>query len=283
MSFIAWVGGKKRFVKWIERIAPPLINSYHEPFLGSGAVFFGLDTQYTFEHAYLRDINKQLVDAYLCVKHHPDKLCDALDEHRGKTSEEYFYHQRDMHNKHDLHDHLHIDIEAAARLIYICASAFSHRYEIRDGKCVATISQAGRGNRPIYIPTSETIWDRHAQLQDTSIQHGDFANINTNEGDLVYLDPPYIGRGLEYGDTPFTYDDQVRLERLAREWASNDVGVIASNSDTPETRTLWDGWYHIPIHKGWNSNPGHKGKQGNHELLITNIPPKLRRYPTLDL
>src|SRR5688572_13828250 len=40
--FLKWAGGKRQLLRELRRFVPPAFRGYHEPFLGSGALFFDL-------------------------------------------------------------------------------------------------------------------------------------------------------------------------------------------------------------------------------------------------
>src|SRR2546426_9476974 len=73
--FLKWPGGKRWLVPYVhELLSKQTYNRYFEPFLGGGAVFFGLQP----ETAILSDINADLVNTYLQVKEKPYDLLERL-------------------------------------------------------------------------------------------------------------------------------------------------------------------------------------------------------------
>ncbi|HEY8923171.1 MAG TPA: DNA adenine methylase, partial [Polyangia bacterium] len=60
-----WAGGKRQLLEEIRRHLPDSFNTYHEPFLGGGAVFFALSAG---RPAHLSDSNQRLVRAYRGIK-----------------------------------------------------------------------------------------------------------------------------------------------------------------------------------------------------------------------
>jgi DNA adenine methylase len=81
--FIKWVGGKSQLLEQFENYYPQelrkgLIDSYVEPFLGGGALFFQLSQRYKITKAYLSDLNKDLVLTYQVIQQRPDELLDFL-------------------------------------------------------------------------------------------------------------------------------------------------------------------------------------------------------------
>jgi len=74
--FIKWVGGKRGLLEQLLPLFPDEFDSYHEPFLGGGAVFFELYNQGYLDNKkiILSDINQELVNTYNVVKSYPDKL-----------------------------------------------------------------------------------------------------------------------------------------------------------------------------------------------------------------
>ena len=58
LPFVKWAGGKRSAIPYIDGHLPTDINSYHEPFVGGGAVFFALAP--TIRTATLADVNELL-------------------------------------------------------------------------------------------------------------------------------------------------------------------------------------------------------------------------------
>ena len=62
--FMKWAGGKRQLIPEIEKILPQnirksrKIKNYFEPFIGGGALFFYLMSNYDIKKAYISDVNK---------------------------------------------------------------------------------------------------------------------------------------------------------------------------------------------------------------------------------
>ena len=66
--FLKWAGGKQRLLKHYKRLLPESARTYHEPFVGSGALFFHLRPR-DFAACYcLHDANEELIKTYLVVR-----------------------------------------------------------------------------------------------------------------------------------------------------------------------------------------------------------------------
>jgi DNA adenine methylase len=110
--FLKWVGGKTQLINEIERILPQdiknnkKIDCYVEPFIGGGAIFFHLVSNYTVKKALLFDINKELILVYNVIKEDSNALIDFLVEHSDKflkrdqdRRKEYFLNIRKKFNE----------------------------------------------------------------------------------------------------------------------------------------------------------------------------------------
>lgn len=62
--FVKWVGGKGSSVERLLQLIPEHIDTYVEPFVGSGALFFSLN----FDKAIINDSNSELIAAYQEIK-----------------------------------------------------------------------------------------------------------------------------------------------------------------------------------------------------------------------
>ena len=70
--FLKWAGGKSHLVPLLLKCAPRTYGRYFEPFLGRGALFFGLSPQ----NAVLCDSNCDLIHCYQIVRDRPKDLIE---------------------------------------------------------------------------------------------------------------------------------------------------------------------------------------------------------------
>ncbi|HBC31912.1 MAG TPA: DNA methyltransferase, partial [Clostridiales bacterium] len=68
-------GGKSREIARFEQYIPHNFDTYIEPFLGGGAVYFHLEP----DHAIINDINEKLVSFYLGVRNNYPRMRVQLD------------------------------------------------------------------------------------------------------------------------------------------------------------------------------------------------------------
>lgn len=82
--FLKWAGGKTQLIDEIECRLPNTIketkkiDKYFEPFVGGGAIFFHLVSNYDIGQSFLYDINKELILVYNVIKKNPKELIDIL-------------------------------------------------------------------------------------------------------------------------------------------------------------------------------------------------------------
>ena len=76
--FLKYVGGKRWTYK-IENLFPKNINDYHEPFLGSGSIYFYLKANNIINgNSYLSDLNPDLIDTFNSVKNNLTEVTSML-------------------------------------------------------------------------------------------------------------------------------------------------------------------------------------------------------------
>lgn len=263
--FLKWAGGKGRLLDQYAPFLPQTCNTYFEPFLGGGAVFF--DMAKRFDRAVLADINPELVNVYRCVKGRVDDVIDLLELHKRCHCKEYYYHLRQQHD-------LNAPVERAARLIYLNKTCYNGLYRENS---------QGRFNVPMGKYKNPAICDPTLlRAASQTLQRADIAELPfetildwpLSSLDFVYFDPPYhpisvTSSFTRYNRYGFGAKDQERLAIVFRKLASRGVQVMLSNSDCELIRKLYAGFpmHRIRAARAINSKPGRRGKI--QELLIT--------------
>src|SRR5918994_1733557 len=80
--FLKWAGGKRQLLPELRRFYSAENNTYFEPFLGSGAVFFDLWRSGLLDRSrvVLSDGNADLIGCYLRVRDNTDAVQGALEQ-----------------------------------------------------------------------------------------------------------------------------------------------------------------------------------------------------------
>ncbi len=74
-SFLKWAGGKEQELKYILPLIPSF-DAYYEPFVGSGAVFFSMQSS----KKYINDKSSELFHLYMMIAQSNKDFFDALDK-----------------------------------------------------------------------------------------------------------------------------------------------------------------------------------------------------------
>lgn len=204
-SFIRWAGGKSWFTSYLKQLVSKIsIEHYHEPFLGSGALFFSLEHA---KRSYLSDANPQLINTYIQVRDNPQLIIEMLLTF--KNTERDYYSIRNDFTKENT-------VENAARFIFLNQTSFNGIFRVNK-KGDYNVPYGFRNNLKY---DTERIIQASIKLQNTRIEAGDFEinKYRVRQNDLVVLDPPYTvshnSNGfIEYNQKLFSLDDQYRLSR----------------------------------------------------------------------
>ena len=83
--FLKWAGGKRKLVPQLLALLPDRFGTYHEPFVGGGALFFALGAQSPrrFEAACIADGNERLMRCYRAVR---DDVDQVTHSHRDRLA-----------------------------------------------------------------------------------------------------------------------------------------------------------------------------------------------------
>jgi DNA adenine methylase len=122
--FLKWAGGKSQLLVEIAARLPDglktgEVDTYVEPFVGGGAVFFCIAQKYeSIKHFYLFDINEDLVNCYNAVKANIKSIIDDL-----RTLEKKYLAKKNSSRK-DFYYHILPFIRVFVFLIKILSSLF---------------------------------------------------------------------------------------------------------------------------------------------------------------
>mgnify|MGYP001035666383 CR=1 FL=1 len=236
--FLKWAGGKTKLLQHILPALPSRIDTYYEPFLGGGAVFFALAKEKRFRRAKLSDWNMELVDLYRSLRDDVEGVLQALEPWVDRVRDpEAFYalRARDPWQM--------CAAERAARFIFLNKTCFNGLYRVnRKGQFNVPF---GRYARP-KVRDPEKLRAAHRALQGVEIEQADFevAVRDARRGDAIYLDPPYVPLSrtasfTSYTKSPFGPMEQERLANVVTAALHRGVSAVLSNSDCDETRALY--------------------------------------------
>jgi DNA adenine methylase len=217
----------------------------------------------------VNDWNSELVNTYRTIQSFPNALMLLLiaKEALYKEAPEPFYYQERA-----LDPELLDPIARAARFVFLNKAGFNGLYRV---------NKAGNFNSPwghkLEVKTfdEENISACAETLAGVTITQGDFAPciIKAKEGDLVYLDPPYVPLNptssfTSYTSTGFGLKEQERLAGVFKALSKCGVTVVLSNSDTQVVRDLYKGFtiHSVQARRAVNSKGSSRGPVG--EVIV---------------
>lgn len=270
--FVKWVGGKRQLLKQFRDLGlyPPekfdaIKNTYHEPFVGGGAVFFDLLPK----NAILSDMNRELVVSYNVIKNNVEALIVYLKKY--KYEKEFFLKVR-AKDPEKLSD-----LEVASRFIFLNRTAFNGMYRVNSSGGFNV--PFGKYDNPL-ICDAENLRKVSKTLKNVSIKHQDYKAVlkRAKKGDFVYFDPPYYPVSKTASFTSYTPDafldkEQTELRDTFAELSKRGCFVMLSNSDTSFINKIYSGIKGVRINKvqaGRAINSKSSGRGKITEVLVTN-------------
>lgn len=267
--FVKWAGGKTKLLLEIMQRLPKTWKDYLEPFVGGGAVFFGLASTRVGGtdgmNWVLNDINAELINAYKMVRDAPNFLIAELKEKR--FNKKTYYAMRNAWNptspKH-----------RAVRFIYLNKTCFNGLYRVNS---------KGEFNVPMgdyknpMICDEETIRECSRLLQATSLHAGPFTNTIAlaQKKDFIYCDPPYLPRSetaefTSYTKDGFTISDHEKLHEALKKADKRGAFWMLSEGDSPFIRKLFRDFNVMPVSSRHSVSASGDSRTKSKELLITN-------------
>jgi len=236
--FLKWAGGKTQLLAEIgqhlpEGIKTGEIDTYVEPFVGGGAVFFHIAQRYkSIRHFYLFDINEDLVNCYNAIQSDVASVIADL----GRLEERYLkgdeVKRETMYYR--IRDEFNCD-RSPAKLIFLNKTCYNGLYRSnRKGEFNVPFG----GYRNPTICDAENLINVSFILQKTQVICADFeaSGRYIDDETFVYFDPPYrpispTASFTSYSKNDFSEKDQIRLAEFCRRIDAKGVKFLLSNSD----------------------------------------------------
>jgi DNA adenine methylase len=236
LPFLKWAGGKRWLMPLARAVRTFPVNTYVEPFLGSGAMFFSFRPA----RAVLSDSNVELVDTYQAIAEDWAAVLSHLRRHDQRHSREHYYRVRLMRPR--------TDATRAARFIYLNRTCWNGLYRVnRQG-----IFNTPIGTKKRAILDTDDFSEIAKSLAHAKLVAGDFEpQIDlARAGDLVFADPPYTVRHqyngfVKYNEQLFSWADQERLCTALERAKKRGCTVICTNADHSSIRELYGSTFSI--------------------------------------
>jgi DNA adenine methylase len=234
--FLKWAGGKAQLIPHLLAHAPAHFQTYHEAFLGNGALFFHLQRTGRLRRAVLSDQNAELIDTYRAVRDQVEEVIRLLAQ---------FPYDRAFYDQLRAQDPWAMSLaERAARMIYLNKTCYNGLYRVnRQGQFNVPF---GRYKAPKYLDEANLRAVARA-LENVALHCAPFEAVleRATAGDWVYFDPPYVPRSrtanfTAYYPGGFSLRDHERLRDVCIALVQRGVAVTLSNADVPAVHLLYD-------------------------------------------
>lgn len=250
---LKWVGGKAQLLSELRKhVTLDPGETYFEPFLGGGALFFDLQPPV----AYLSDVNPHLVNFYIQVRDHLPEFMQELTYYENlrvnkKTTDRdlCIRARNDFNEGATKSPALWSDVQKLEMAVWfwlINKLGFNGLWRVnRKGLCNVP---PGKSAARVDIMRETDLYLASVALQGINITCADYfialEKAHPQLGDVVYFDPPYIPASATSDFTGYTADGfnvnaQKALAIFARNLVERGVRVILSNSDTDLTREIY--------------------------------------------
>lgn len=230
---LKWAGGKRWFISKYKDLLPTSFGAYHEPFLGSAAVFFDLQPK----RAVLTDINEELINLYRVIRDMPVDLAARMRTHQNKHSADHYYTVRAQKPR--------TELNKAARTLYLNRTCWNGLYRVN----LKGEFNVPKGTKDKVVMESDNFDSISKVLRRATVECQDFEQTidEANRGDFVFVDPPYTvahnNNGfVKYNQHLFSWEDQVRLRHAVERAATRGVKVLVTNAAHQSVIDLYSGF-----------------------------------------
>ncbi|MFA4838153.1 MAG: Dam family site-specific DNA-(adenine-N6)-methyltransferase [Candidatus Neomarinimicrobiota bacterium] len=203
-------GIKTKLVPWIQALVPDIAGRWIEPFIGTGVVAFNSG----FQKALLNDINPHIIRFYQAIKDRkitPEKVREYLERESKlleKSPEKGYVHFRFIKDRFNA-EHDPLDFLFLSRAGFNGMMRFNRKGEWNIPFC----QKPGRFSKSYITKIVNQVRNVSCLIQPDwtfFIEPFDQIILQAGKDDIIYCDPPYIGRYVDYF-SGWSEEDELRL------------------------------------------------------------------------
>lgn len=249
-----YIGGKRNLsLRLVERIEAVFHDTYAEPFVGMGGVFF--KRQHVPKGEIINDWNRDVATLFRILQRHYVAFMEMM---RFQLTTRAEFERLAATSPATL-----TDLERAARFLYLQRTCFGGKVAGRNFG--VSLAQPARLDVTKLGPILEAVHERLAGVTIEQLPWAEFIGRYDRPGTLFYLDPPYWGSEGDYGRGMFGRDE---FEALAACLKGLQGRFILSLNDRPEVRSVFKG-FKMEAVKTTYTIAGRGKAQSAGELIIT--------------
>ena len=212
-TLIKWTGSKRKQAEEIVQCFPLSIATYYEPFVGGGSVLYCLlESDIAVQRYRCSDTCKPLIELWRLVKDDPRRIIDeyeALWARLRESGDEVYYSTRDEFN----------DCGDPALFFFLLRTCRNGLVRFNEsGRFTSAFHHGRNGMTPNQVKGVVEDWATKLREHNVRFYVRDYRRIESDEGDLLYLDPPYaVGNRVRF------YSGQIDFNLFFR-WLSSQRG-----------------------------------------------------------
>ena len=273
-------GIKTKLVPWIQALVPGVSGRWIEPFLGTGVVAFNSG----FQRALLTDTNPHVIRFYQQVQQgviRPSRVRAYLEREgdnlreAGRSGYDHFNRVRDRFN--ETHDPLDF--------LFLSRSGFNGmmRFNKKGGWNIPFCQKPERFSKSYVTKIVNQIHDVACLIQpEWEFRTAAFEAVipQARKTDIIYCDPPYAGRYVDYYNG-WTDEDEERLFHLLSATPARFILSTWHHNDYRENDMVeryWSRFNIVTRDHFYHSGGKIENRRSIVEALVFNFPANIKKH-----
>lgn len=191
---IKWSGSKRSQAETIFSYFPASFDTYYEPFVGGGSILYMVNPN----RGICGDICSPLIELWKEIRDNPAALADGYAERWERLQKEgytVYYDIRDEYNRN----------KSPYDLLFLSRTCVNGLIRFNDkGEFNNSLHYSRKGINPETLRFIIHEWSARIQKTDFFADDYVFSTTSAKEGDVIYLDPPYLHtKGRYFGNIDY--------------------------------------------------------------------------------